>query len=281
MARNLKLTVAYDGTRFHGWQAQAGLLTVEGSLLEALEALLGERVRLYSASRTDAGVHAEGQVVSFSSETRIPAERLASALNGRLPADIRVRSAEEAPPQFHARYSAVGKNYRYLIDRRPVPGIFLSRRAPHFPRPLHPERIAAAARTLVGQHDFRAFGCAEAGGAERDAATLRTIYGIVVFATDEVLAIDVWGSSFLYKMVRVLAGSLLEVGRGRWAEGRLRDALESRDRRKAGPTLPAAGLCLRRVYYDLDALRASVEAASLRSAAGPCGLVEFLRELAF
>lgn len=252
---------------------------MEGTLLDALEGLLGGRPTLCAASRTDRGVHAAGQVASFECDAGIPTERIARALNGRLPDDVRVRSAEEAPEGFHARFSAVGKHYRYVIDRRDVPGIFLSRRALHVPGPLDLERLEEAAQALVGEHDFAAFACARDGPGESEKTTVRTVYGIFVAAADEVLVLDFWGRSFLYKMVRVLAGSLLEVARGSWTADRLRAALASRDRRQAGPTLPARGLCLQSVYYDPRALEAAVESAARRSEGTPGAVSSLFREL--
>lgn len=275
----MKLTVAYDGTDFHGWQSQTGLRTVEGTLLDALEGLLGERPDLHAASRTDRGVHAAGQVANFGTDAGIPTERILRALNGRLPGDVRVRSAEEAPEGFHARFSAVGKHYRYVIDRREVPGVFLSRRALHVPGPLDLERLEEAARALVGEHDFAAFACAGGASGDREKTTVRAVYGVFVVATDDVLVLDFWGRSFLYKMVRVLAGSLLEVARGSWTAERLRAALESRDRRQAGPTLPARGLCLQAVYYDPRALEAAVESAAARGGRTPGPSSNLFRDL--
>jgi len=259
--RNLKLTVAYDGTLFHGWQLQPGLRTVQGTLGEALSSLTGEAVEVCGASRTDQGVHALGQVASFHTRTPIPTDRLAGVLNGRLPEDIRVRKVADVDGRFHARFDALAKHYRYLIERGETGDVFLSRRTYRFVEAVDIPRLREAAQLLVGEHDFASFQCVQPDPRED---TVRVIHRLSVEEDGRLLSIDVWGNGFLYKMVRTMAGSLLEVGRGKWTLKRLEESLKALDRRSAGPTLPGQGLCLLRVYYDPTAL-----ANALQSPAPP------------
>lgn len=255
--RNVHLTLSYDGTDFHGWQFQPGCRTVEGVLEAALSALEGGQVDVHGASRTDQGVHALGQSASFVSRSRIPLEKYAEVVNGRLPRDLRAIAARGAPPEFHARFSAAGKRYRYSLDRSVVPCVFRARYSLHYPDSLALEDIRAAALSLVGEHDFASFQC-ESG--ESPPSSVRHVDAILIGEEGALLHFDVWGRSFLYKMVRTLVGTLLEVGRGRWKPAQVRGVLEARDRRAAGPTAPPHGLTLRQVYYDLPTLAGSIEA---------------------
>jgi tRNA pseudouridine38-40 synthase len=259
--RNLKLTVEYDGTLFHGWQQQPEVRTVEGVLRKELSTLTGEEVELNGASRTDRGVHAAGQVANFHTHSPIPADRFARVVNGRLPEDVRVLQVEEVLQDFHARFSAVGKRYRYSIDRSEVSNVFLARRTLHVPAPLDISSMREAAAHLLGEHDFAAF-CCKSRGVEREQQTIRTVFRVAIEERQRLLYLDVLGSSFLYKMVRTIAGSLLEVGRGRWTPGELRDGLLSLQRNRVGPTLPARGLSLERVYYEVALLRAAARGSS-------------------
>jgi tRNA pseudouridine38-40 synthase len=259
LLRNLKLTIEYDGTDFHGWQAQENVRTVEGVLSQALQGLLKEGAELHAASRTDQGVHARGQVVSFLTTTRIPAGRFPAALNGMLPWDVRVRKAEEADPAFNARFSAVGKHYRYRLDRGETDSPFLSRFALHYPGRLDVKAMREAARLMAGTHDFASFQCVSK---RRLASTVRTVYDVRVGEEGRFLWFDVWGKSFLYKMVRTMAGTLLEVGRGKWSPERIPALLSSVSRAAAGPTCPGNGLCLMAVYYDLDRLEGALQGSS-------------------
>lgn len=245
--RNLKLTVQYDGTAFHGWQRQRNLRTVQGVLEEALRGLCAEPVLLQGASRTDQGVHARGQVASFHIDSPIPTDRYRIVLNGRLPADIRISDVEEQGPEFHARFLAQGKHYRYVLDRRAVSGVFLSRCSLHYPGPLDAAAMEAAAAYFVGDHDFASFQCASSTLRE---STVRTVYGVFVEDRGELITIDVWGESFLYKMVRTMVGTLLEVGQGKRRPEHIRACLEARDRSSSGATVEGRGLCLMAVYYD-------------------------------
>lgn len=247
-ARNLKLTVAYDGTDYHGFQVQAGkdLPTVQGALEEAWRRLVGERVRINGAGRTDAGVHAWGQVVSFVTHNRsIPAERTPHAMNSVLPDDIAVVGCEEASSSFHARFSATGKRYRYslLNQRFPSP---IDRRYTYFVHhPLNVDAMADAARHFVGTRDF----VAVSGSNGRVKSTVRTVTSCTVERSGAYVWIDTAADGFLFHMMRRIAGTLLVVGKGDRPPDWVGETLDRGDRSEAGPTLPAHGLSLIDVYY--------------------------------
>lgn len=260
--RNVLARISYDGTDFHGWQCQPGVRTVEGVLEAALSDLEGATVDVAGSSRTDQGVHALGQAATFASRSCIPVERFAAALNGRLPHDVRVLRAEIVSPGFHARHSARGKCYRYWIDRSLVPNVLAARYALHEPDPLNLEKLLPLCIALEGEHDFAAFQC-ESG--QSPSTTIRTVDAILVVPEGSFLLIEIWGRSFLYKMVRSIVGTLLNVARGRWGPDRVLEALESRDRKLAGPTAPAHGLVLSSVWFDLESFLK--EARSRREAA--------------
>lgn len=244
---NIVLTVAYDGTDYCGFQRQrpGRKPSIQQVLEEALEAVLNRPVRIAAAGRTDAGVHAEKQVINFRAPTSIPVDRLPYALNRLLPPDIVVQGAGEAEAGFHARFSARSKVYRYTIWRAPFPSPFLRRYAWHRPGDLDVGGMMRAAAHLVGRRDFSAL--AGAGRPVRDA--VRTVLRCEVAPAPSRLLIRVEADGFLYKMVRNIVGTLVEVGRGRWEAERIPLILASRDRRQAGPTAPACGLCLEDVRY--------------------------------
>jgi tRNA pseudouridine38-40 synthase len=251
-----KLTLAYDGTEFSGWQAQPGRRTVQGELERAWREITGEAVRFSVAGRTDAGVHAEGQVASIESATEIPCTALVLALNAKLPEDVAVRLIEPAPQGFHATHHAKGKRYRYTIyndTRRPVS---LRRYAWHVPKRLDVEAMQAAAQYFVGTQDFVSF---QSAGSERE-STVRTIFAAEVgrgragegdwtVESDSLIQIEVEGDGFLYNMVRSIAGTLVDVGRGRREPAWVADVIVARDRCAAGQTAPAHGLTLLEVSY--------------------------------
>ena len=243
--RTLKLTVQYDGTRYHGFQRQKGRVTVQEALEDAVEAVTGERAPVVGAGRTDAGVHARGQVVSFKTGSRIPAERIPYALNSRLPPDVVVVGAEEVPSSFHARYDAVSKVYSYSILNRPFPSPFWARYALHWPWGLDVDTMARAAEGLRGRHDFAAF--RSSGGASR--STVRTVLRSRLSREGELLRYVIEADGFLYNMVRIIVGTLLEIGRGAMPAWGLDSAVRGRRRELAGPTAPAHGLCLEEVRY--------------------------------
>lgn len=243
----LRLTLEYDGTGFEGWQAQpAGRRTVQGVLEAALRSVSGRPVRAVGAGRTDAGVHAEGQVASLELSTRLGPETLLRAIDARLPLDLAVRELAPAPPGFHARRDATAKLYRYRIWNGPVRSPLRARYALHVPRPLDAEAMRRAAALLRGRHDFASFQAAGSGVA----TTVRSLPRLELLGrSGGELALEVEGSGFLRHMVRNLVGTLLEVGRGRRDPEGMSALLAARDRRRAGPTAPAHGLTLVRVDY--------------------------------
>jgi len=252
MARNLKLTLAYDGTDFHGWQIQPGQRTAQGELAAACERILRHPVTTFGAGRTDAGVHARGQVASLETTSALATEKIARGIASVLPDDIALVSLEEAPADFHARFSAKGKWYRYRIldGRRRDP--FERRTAWAVEADLDLERVREAAAALAGTHDFRSFARTDPRYTSPTAgpeATVRTLHGIDAVRLGPIMALDVRGDGFLYNMVRAIAGTLVEVGRGRRPPSFAREALLARDRGAAGPTAPPQGLFLMEVLY--------------------------------
>lgn len=250
--RNLKLTLAYDGTEFHGWQVQPGHSTIQGKLQEAVARVTGEQPLPQGSGRTDAGVHALGQVASLTLASPIPAENLAKALNGVLPAAIRVLEAAEAAPEFHARKSARAKTYRYRIYREPVCPPFLARYVYHHPYPLDEAAMARAAEAVVGEHDFTSFAAVdpERGQEEEPACNRRILHSSRWECLGEELVYTVRGSGFLHHMVRNLVGTFLLVGKGTLQPQQIGGILEAKSRAaNPGATAPASGLWLVGVEY--------------------------------
>ncbi len=243
--KRIRLLVAYDGTNYCGWQLQNNGVTIEAVLNETLSDLLGEEIRVIGASRTDAGVHSLGNVAVFDSSTCIPAEKIAYALNGRLPADIVVQKSEEVDAQWHPRYATGVKTYEYRILNRtfPLPTRRLDTYFYHYP--LDVERMQAAAALLEGRHDFSSF--CSAGAQVKD--KVRTIFSCTVKQEGDVITIRVQGDGFLYNMVRILAGTLLLVGAGKLTPEDMPGILEAKDRSAAGPTAPACGLTMMGISY--------------------------------
>ena len=243
---NVKLTLAYEGTDFSGYQRQAqGERTVQGELEKAIVSLTEEEPKLIAAGRTDAGVHAKGQVVNFMTASRIPLPRWAAALNSRLPSDLIVEQAQAVPAAFHARYDAKAKTYQYLVSRRRWPDVFFRRFSYHYPYQLAVEKMQAGAAFLVGEHDFKGF--AAAGSAV--ATTVRRLYRVDISEQDEELSFILAGNGFLYKMVRNIVGTLLLIGEEKMAPEMITEILATGQREKAGPTAPPQGLTLMMVEY--------------------------------
>lgn len=242
--KRIMLTVAYDGSAYSGFQEQDNAPTIEGEVNRCLSELLGEEIRVIGGSRTDAGVHALCNVAVFDTESRIPGEKISYALNQRLPEDIRIRESREMPAGFHPRHCESRKTYEYKIvnDKFPIP---TKRLYGHFTYvPLDEEKMRAAAAYLIGEHDFKSF-CSAGSQA---LSTVRTIYDIQVAREREEITIRVTGNGFLYNMVRIIAGTLMEAGKGLWEPGHMEDILAAKDRSAAGPTAPACGLML--VKYE-------------------------------
>ncbi len=244
--RNLWMTLAYDGRPFSGWQRQAGFRTVQEEVEGALERVTGGRISVTGASRTDAGVHSLGQTANFRTTSRLSPEVLRKALNACLPGEIRVLSMGEAPPDFHARYHATGKRYAYRIYRGDVAPPFGRGYFTHIRYHLSLGAMREAAALMVGRRDFAAFSTNP--GYPRK-STVRTVKAVHLLSKGNFLWIFVDGDGFLYNMVRTMAGTLVDVGRGRFRPGDVEEILASRDRRRAGPVLPACGLFLVRVFY--------------------------------
>jgi len=244
--RNLKLILSYDGTDFRGWQTQPGHRTVQETLELALAKLTGEKVFANASGRTDTGVHAVGQVVNFRTDSGHSPNTFLRAVNANLPPDIIIRAAEEASLDFDACRQAKRKLYRYVVHDGPVPDIFLRRYSWHVPwGPLDDQGMREAARPLVGTHDFHSF---ETEWPNRK-TSVRTINHLAVNRCGQFIWIDVEADGFLYNMVRSIAGTLVNVGRGYWPATRVADILKAEDRKQAGPTAPPQGLFLMRVTY--------------------------------
>jgi len=264
--RNIKLTVSYDGSDYHGWQIQPGKKTIQGVLTEAIQNLIGAEVTVHGASRTDAGVSALGQVALVQINSPIPVENLADAITHRLPPDIAVTEAVEVPLGFDLIGAVKSKLYRYTIfTGRPRP-VLQIRHCWHLPAPLEiPQKeakpkkgrfltgpakldtaaMAQAAKMLVGKKDFKSF----AAAADKRESSVRTIFRCDVTAQNQWIYIDVQGDAFLYNMVRNIVGTLVEIGTGRWPPEKIKEILEAKDRKAAGPIAPAAGLCLMWIKY--------------------------------
>jgi tRNA pseudouridine38-40 synthase len=247
--RNVKLTLAYDGTDFAGWQVQPDQPTIQATLADAIERVCGERVTPHGSGRTDAGVHALEQVASFGLASVIPMERLRFALNNTLPASIRVLSAQEAPCDFHARKSAKAKTYRYRMSRCEITSPFLARYVWHYPYPLDEEAMIAAASVVVGEHDFTTFAAADPEKGREQPANVRTVFASAWRREADELVYEVRGAGFLHHMVRNLVGTFVLIGKGTIDAERLSEILAAKDRSLAGPTAPARGLALVSVEY--------------------------------
>ena len=243
---NIKLIIEYDGTAYGGWQSQTNAPTVQDALLLAIRQATGEDVKLNGSGRTDAGVHALGQVANFSSEARISPERYASALNMRLPEDIRVRSSCLVPDNFHAQFSATGKRYRYTAYNSRQGTALCRRTSWHVGQKLDIDAMRRAAEHFLGKQDFSAF--QSLGGVRRD--TVKTVSLSRITMEEPFFWFDVAADGFLYNMVRIMMGTLVKVGRGKLSPEDIPAIIGSKVRMRAGDTAPARGLCLMEVYYN-------------------------------
>ena len=243
--RTYKLTVSYDGTRYQGWQKQKNTdKTIQAIVENALGKTAGYPVEIYGSGRTDAGVHAKGQTLSCSLRGKIREETFQEVINSLLPEDIRVIRTELVKNGFHARYSASGKCYEYHIDTRQKQDVFERRYSYHFPYKVDKKKMEEAARILIGTHDFAAF-----TDKKEEKSTIRSIYDIMIAGQDGKIQITYRGNGFLYHMVRILTGTLLEVGMGKLTTEEIAGALATGERKKAGFMAPAKGLFLKEVYY--------------------------------
>lgn len=244
--KRVRLTVAYDGTNYHGWQVQNNGITIESELNRCLSELLKEEIQVIGASRTDSGVHALGNIAVFDTHARMPAEKISYALNQRLPEDIRIQCSEEVARDWHPRYCSSRKTYEYRIYRgefaMPVKRLY----SLFVYRPLDVEKMREAAAYLVGEHDFKSF-CQTGAQVE---TTVRTVYSVELVEEGNDLIIRVCGGGFLYNMVRIIAGTLLDVGMGKKTPKDMPEILECRNRSAAGPTAPAHGLTL--IKYEFE-----------------------------
>lgn len=248
--RNVKLTIAYDGSGYHGWQIQPGLTTVQATVQEAVRSLLGPKVRVCGASRTDAGVHALGQVALIQIDSPVPTENLARAITDRLPEDIAIVKAEDVRMGFDVIGEVTSKFYRYTIYNSPVRPVLHRNYCWHVAPNLDVMAMDAAAKALVGRQDFKSF--ASAADSRQD--SVRTVFrcdvGGKADGADRWIYVNVEGDGFLYNMVRNIVGSLAEVGLGRWPVEKIAEVLAAKDRRSAGPIAPPNGLCLIWIKYD-------------------------------
>ncbi|HKR32782.1 MAG TPA: tRNA pseudouridine(38-40) synthase TruA [Terriglobales bacterium] len=251
MRRNFKAILAYDGADFCGWQVQPARRTIQGELAEAIRRVTGEQVLPQGSGRTDAGVHALGQVASFVLASPIPAPNLQTALNHTLPASIRVLSAEEAPADFHARHSAKAKSYEYRLYRGDICPPFIAHYVDHHPYPLNEEALRRAAELVIGEHDFTSFAAVdpERGKDEKELDNVRTVFSSSWQREGELLTYRVRGDGFLHHMVRNLVGTFLLVGKGSLAVDAIPKILGAKSRSQAGPTARAEGLFLVSVEY--------------------------------
>ena len=245
--KNVKLVIEYDGTHYHGWQPQDNAVSVQRTIEQAVDGIVpDEKCKLTGCSRTDFGVHAFGQVANFHTGSSIPPEKFAPALNRVLPEDIAIVSSEQVPDDFHARFDATGKKYRYQIYNSKFRSALLRHRACHVSGELDAEKMNRAASFLVGRHDFSAFQAT--GSTARN--PVRTIWTCSVTRDERIVTIDISGDGFLYNMVRIIAGTLIDIGKGKVDADSMPAIIASQERKSAGRTAPSQGLYLVEIYYE-------------------------------
>ncbi len=243
--RNIKLIIEYDGKSFNGWQKQPDRLNIQGEIEKAIGEITGEEIDLTASGRTDAGVHSLGQTANFKTNSEIPIEKFAIAINSKLKKSIVIKSAEEVDERFHSRYSVKSKTYRYTINNSAMGTALYRDMEYHFPLEVDIEKMKQAAKFFEGEHDFKAF---KASGTSSK-SSVRTIYKAEVIKNEDKIYIELTGNGFLYNMVRIISGTLLDVGIGKISPDEIPQIIESKDRKQAGKTLPAHGLCLIKVEY--------------------------------
>ncbi len=244
--KRYRLRVAYDGTEYHGWQEQSNGITIEEVLNKTLSKVLKEDIVVVGASRTDAGVHAYGNVAVFDSNTSIPADKICYAVNPFLPADIRIVQSEEVADDFHPRFVSSRKTYEYHIYNSRIPFPTNRLYSHQVIMPLDVDAMREAGKYIVGTHDFKCFCAAKA----QVKTTVRNVLDVRVKENGEEIIVEVEGEGFLYNMVRIITGTLIKVGLGAYPPEHVKDIIESKDRRNAGETVPAKGLFLQKIEYD-------------------------------
>ncbi|MBL7073233.1 MAG: tRNA pseudouridine(38-40) synthase TruA [Candidatus Omnitrophica bacterium] len=243
--RNIKLTIAYDGTNYKGWQLQKNGRTLQGELEKAIERAFGKKCRLYGSGRTDSGVHAKGQIAHFKTAGKLPVKKIPIVLTSLLPQDIQVVRAEEVPFDFHSQFDAKTKHYEYRIFCRKTRDPFIERYAYRWAYKLNLSLMKKEIAALIGEHDFKSFQAADKSAR----GSVRKIYSARVTKRKQFIIIDIVGNGFLYNMVRNITGTLIEIGRGYFPPGSMKKILKMKDRTTAGPTVPAKGLFLVEVKY--------------------------------
>ena len=246
--KRVMLTVSYDGTNYCGWQIQLNGITIEEKLNQHLSALLNEKITVIGASRTDSGVHALCNIAVFDTQARMDANKIANALNQRLPMDIRVQKSEEVAPDFHPRRCASKKSYRYRIYNAKIENPMNRLYAYFVYVPINLAKMQEAASYLIGEHDFKSFCVAKT----QTKTTVRTIYDIQVSQDENNIVIDITGNGFLFNMVRIIVGTLIKIGRGVWEPEHIKEILEAKNRQMAGPTAPPHGLTLMSYEFNLE-----------------------------
>ena len=244
--RNIKLKIEYDGKDFNGWQKQPNKLNIQGEIERAIKDITGEEVELIASGRTDAGVHALGQVANFKTNSNIPVEKIPIALNTKLKRSVRILDAEEVEERFHSRYNCKRKTYRYIINNSKNGTAIYRNLEYNFSEKLDVEKMEEASKYFIGEHDFKGF---KASGTSSK-SSVRIIYEAKVYKQNEKVIIEVTGNGFLYNMVRIISGTLLDVGIGKILPEEMNDIIKSGDRTKAGKTLPPNGLYLVKVEYE-------------------------------
>lgn len=243
--RNIKLTIEYDGKKFGGWQKQPNKLNIQGEIEKAIEEITGEKIDLNASGRTDAGVHSLGQVANFKTNSKIEIEKIPIAINSKLKQSIRIIKAEEVEENFHARYSCKGKKYRYIINNSKYGSAIYRDLEYHMPIKLNVEAMQKGIKYFEGEHDFKGF---KASGTSSK-SSVRTIYNAKVIQEGERIIIELEGNGFLYNMVRIISGTMVDVGLGKIKPEEIPEIIESKERSRAGKTLPPQGLYLVEVYY--------------------------------
>ena len=244
--RNIKLTIEYDGKDFNGWQKQPTKLNIQGTIEQAIKQITGEEVQLNASGRTDAGVHAFGQVANFKTNSQIPIEKFPIALNSNLKKSIRIVSAEEVDERFHSRLTCKRKTYRYVINNSEFSSAIYRNLETHIPQKLDVDKMQEAVKYFEGEHDFKAF---KASGTSSK-SSVRTIYKAEVYKEGDRIFIELTGNGFLYNMVRIIAGTLVDVGIGKIKPDEIPEIIKIKKRENAGKTLPPNGLYLLKVMYE-------------------------------